>query len=121
MFRIVLALPERRNSQVQRVETVEKVGAQASLLNFLQRLPVGRGDDADLDRNDLVAADPHDLLRLQGSQQLGLQEEVHLRQFVEEQRSLVGKFEQADFAGAGRAGEGARRVAKQLALEQGAR
>jgi hypothetical protein len=47
-----------------------------------------------------------------------LQNAVHFRYFVREQRSVVGQFEKLRFSGAQGAGEGAGRVAEQFALKQ---
>jgi hypothetical protein len=54
---------------------------------------------------------------LQDVQQFGLQERMHLADFVEEQRPLVRQFEFAGFR-AGRSGKGALLVAEQLAFQQ---
>ena len=87
-----------------------------SLDRFVE-VAVGGGDDADIDLDRLGAADAVDLALLDGAQQLGLQADVHLADFVEQQRAAVGFLELADAAGDG-AGEGALLMAEQFALQQ---
>ncbi len=48
-------------------------------------IAVGGGNDADVERNRLLAAHPLDFALLQHAQQLGLQAERHFRDFVEQQ------------------------------------
>ena len=81
---------------------------------------VGRRDHARLELERLDAADPVELALLQHAQQLGLQLDRQVADFVEEDRAGVGHLE---FAGAplGRAGERAALVPEQLALEQAMR
>ena len=87
------------------------------LLDGGLEVAVGRGDEADVERHLAVAADrPHRPL-LQRAQQLRLQRERQLADLVEEERAAVRLHEEAR-ARAARVGEGAARVAEQLALEQ---
>ena len=76
-----------------------------------------RRDQADVDLDRLVAADAEDLLVLQHAQQLGLQRQRHVADFVEEQRAAVGVLEAALAQPVG-AGERAGLVAEQLVVEQ---
>ena len=64
-----------------------------------------------------MAADAPECLLLEEAQQLGLQRQRHVADFVEEHRAAVGLFEQAPSALA-RVGERAAFVTEQLALEQ---
>ncbi len=76
-----------------------------------------RRDDADVYLDRLVAADARDLAVFQHAQQLGLQRQRHVADFVEEQGAAVGIFETA-LAHLVGAGEGAGLVAEQLVVEQ---
>ena len=60
------------------------------------KVAVGGGDDADVDRHRLAAADAVDQPLLDGTQELGLQPHVHLGNFVEQQRAAVRFLELAD-------------------------
>ena len=62
-------------------------------------------------------AQPVDLAFLQGAQQLRLQADIHLADFVEQQRAAIGRLEFADTARDG-AGERTLLVAEQLELQQ---
>ena len=64
-----------------------------------------------------IAADAGELAILQHAQDLPLQRQRHVADFVEEERAAVALLEAAD-ALAGRAGEGAFLVAEEFALEQ---
>jgi hypothetical protein len=74
------------------------------------------GDDAHVDLDGLVLADPPDLLLLDGAEQLGLERERGLRDLVEEERPAVRLLEEP-LSGRDSAGERAACVAEELALE----
>ena len=111
------AIAQRRDFQVHHVEAEQQVFAEACLAHRLRQIAVRGGDDADVDRHRLGAADAVDHPLLDRAQQLGLQAHVHFGDFVEQQRAAVGLLEFADAAGDG-AGEGALFVAEQLGFEQ---
>src|SRR5439155_17354983 len=93
-----------------------EVLAEAAGRDLLAQYAVGRGDDADVDRARLAAADAQDLALLQHAQELHLDVGRDLADLVEEERTAVGPLEAAG-AGGDRAGEGAFLVAEELALE----
>ena len=64
-----------------------------------------------------VAADRQHLVVFQHAQQLHLHRQRDVGEFVEEDRAAVGQGQQAG-PGLRRAGEGARDVAEQLALDE---
>ena len=75
------------------------------------------GDDSQIDRNRLDAADRnHDSL-LNRAQQLGLHHERQLADFIEKQRAAIGTADESERGGNG-AGESALHVAEQLRLHQ---
>ena len=69
----------------------------------------------------LAAADRHHAALLQRAQQLRLQRQRHVADFVEEQRAAVGFAEFAGGAVAARAGVGAGAVAEQFGFDQAGR
>ena len=89
-LRVPLPFPQGGDAEIKHVEPIEKVGTQATVVDFLLRNLVGRGNDANLDRDDLVVANAHDLARLQCSEQFGLQKDIHFRQFIQKQGCLHG-------------------------------
>ena len=99
------------------VQAVEQILAERVLVDLLFEVLVGRGDDADVDLDHLVAAQPLELLLLQHAQHLGLRLEAHVADFVEEDRALVGLLELADLP-IGGAGERALLVTEQFGFDQ---
>ena len=80
-------------------------------------VPVGRGDQPDVERRLRAAAHGADAPLLKRAQQLGLQRQWHVSDLVEEQRSPMGLHEQPGMGRPG-VGEGPLHVAEQLALQQ---
>ena len=79
---------------------------------------IGRGDDADVDRDRRAGADAHDLALLEDAEQLHLERRRQVADLVEEQRAAIGGLEPARLRPE-RAGEGALLVAEQLGLDEG--
>src|SRR5689334_11213280 len=82
-----------------------------------REIHVRGGDDADVDRDRARAADAANGPLLQRPEQLPLQHEWQVSDFVEEQRAPISKFEQPWLCD-GRASERTFLVAEQLTLEQ---
>ena len=80
-------------------------------------MAVGRGDDAHVDLARPGVADRHDLALLEHAQELRLHRARHFAHLVEEDRALLGGFEDAAPV-LDRAREGAATVPEELALEQ---
>ena len=110
-------LAKRRQAQVDDVEAEVKVLAEPAGARLLLQLAVGRGEHADIDFDRMAAADPVDLPLLYGAQQLGLETDIHLADFVQQQGAAVGFLELSDPPGDG-AGEGAFLMAEQFAFQQ---
>lgn len=110
---VVLPLPERGHVQRDRRDPVEQVFAQPAATHGLDRVVMGGGDDTHVERDRLVAADPHDRVRLERAQQLDLQLGRHLGDLVEKQRAAARGLEHADMLG-NRAGETAFLVTEQM-------
>ena len=102
------------------VEAEEEILAEAPGRDLLAEILVGRGEHAHVDVDDVLAADAADLARLQRAQHLGLRDEIHVADLVEEQRAAVRLLEEAALARL-RAGEGAPLVPEELALDELAR
>jgi hypothetical protein len=111
------ALPEGRGVHADDVDAVEEILAEALLLDLGLEVAVGRGDDARVERDLLVAADGAHHALLERAQELGLHLQRHLADLVEEERSAAGLHEEAGARALG-VGEGAAHVAEELALEQ---
>ena len=61
----------------------------------LGQVLVGRREDAHVDVDDVLAAHARDLARLHGAQHLGLRDELHVADLVEEERAAVRLLEEA--------------------------
>src|SRR2546430_14886611 len=99
------------------IQPVEGIAAESAGLDFLDEVPVGARDDADVDLDGLGAADCPALLLLDHAQQLHLQVYGHLADLVQKNRPVVGGGEQA-WATLHGAREGAFHVPEELAFEK---
>ena len=114
---VLEALAQRRHPDREHVEAVVEVLAELAVLDQLDHVAVGGGDQAEVDLHRPLGADGIDLALLQRAQQLDLRVERQLADLVEEQRAAVGLLELADAPVDG-AGERALLVAEQDALDQ---
>jgi hypothetical protein len=90
---VVRPLAQRGDFERKNVEAVEQVFAEPSGLDFGGHVPVGGGQNADVERHRLLAADPLHFTLLQHPQQFGLQTQRHFGNFVEQQRAAIGLLE----------------------------
>src|SRR5687767_8708015 len=111
------AVAERGNEDVDDVEAIVEVLAEAALGHRALEVLVGGGDHADVDLDVAAGAQAGELAILQDVQELGLQGQGHLADLVEEDGAAVGELELAELALLG-AGEGAALVAEELGLEE---
>ena len=88
-------LAERRDADLDDVETVVEVLAELMDAHRGLEVAVGGGDQAHVGVDDLLAADAGELAVLQHVEQLGLQPQRHLADLVQEERALVSRFELA--------------------------
>ena len=114
---LVAALPQRSQREADDVETVEQVFAKPARVDGVLQVRVGRGDDADVDGDRARLAERGDLAGFEEAQELGLQVESELADFVEEERAFAGGANETELVAVG-AGEGAAPMAKEVALEQ---
>ena len=114
---VFAAVAQRRQLQVNDVEAVIQIFAEAAFADEREQIDVGRGDDADIDFDLFGAAQAHKFALLDYAKQLGLRFVTDGGDFVEENRALIGDLEEAFFGGDG-AGERAFDVAKELRFEQ---
>src|SRR5205823_156977 len=88
-------LTERRDRNPDHVQTETQIGAEASGADVLLERPVGGRDDARVDFARHVLAEPADLAFLQRAKELRLLAWRQLGGFIQEERPLVGLFEQS--------------------------
>ncbi|MNN18536.1 hypothetical protein D3C81_1317480 [compost metagenome] len=115
---VLATVAQRRHLQVEHVQAVEQVFAEAAFGDHALQVAVGGADDAHIHLHFAVATHPAEAAIAEKTQQLGLQVWRHLADFIEKYRALVGQFHQPGLAAPLRAGEGAGGVAEQFALGQ---
>src|SRR2546426_711377 len=113
-------LAQPRQHDRDDVQPVVQVLAEAPRLHLGLEVLVGGREDAHVDLQGAVAADPLELALLQDAQDLGLRLRPHVADLVEEERPAVGDLELA-LARRDRPREGALLVTEELALDQLAR
>ncbi len=114
---VVAPLAQRRQLQLDDVEPVEEVLAEAAAPHALRQVLVRRADDAHVDRLFDRRADLAGTLFLDRAQQLDLHRQRQVGDLVEEQRAAVGGLEEAVALLVG-TGEGPLAVTEELGLHQ---
>ena len=117
MEHVAAALAERGHVDLHDVDAVVEVLAKALLVDLVLEVAVRRGDDARVERDLLVRANGADLALLERAQQLRLHVDRELADLVEEERA-ARRLDEETGALRLRVGEGAARVAEELALEE---
>ena len=112
------ALPQRRQADGDDAEAVKEVFPKGAALDGLAQVPVGGGDDADVQLDALLAAHLHELPLLDHPEELGLDVEAEIGDLVEEKGAVIGQFEEAVLGLVG-PGKGALDVAEEFAFQQG--
>ena len=114
---VIGPLAQRRIENRKDVEAIVEIAAELLVGDHLREIAVGCRDEPDVDADGAGAAQPLELLLLQHTQELRLQLERDVADFVEEQRAAVRQLEPADLLRDG-ARERAFLVSEELALEQ---
>ena len=99
------------------VQAVVQILTEAAFSNKCQKLDIRRRDDPNIDLQLLRAAQSHEFTFLNYAKQFCLRLRADGGDFVEENRALIGNFEQT-LLGRNRAGERALHVAEQLRFQQ---
>jgi hypothetical protein len=114
---VLPALAQGRQLDLDHVEPVVEVVAEAPGLGLGQQVAVGGGDHPDVHDPQVVVAQAPQLAALQGAQELHLGGGRHVADLVEEERAAIGALDQA-LAVAGGPGEGPAHGTEQLALDE---
>src|SRR6056297_1608078 len=112
-----LALPQGRDRYREYAQPVIKVLPESTRFNLGAEVPVGSGNNANIDRDGPVVTDRFELVFLKYAQQLALKRQRNLADLVQEQRAAVGELHAPDPVAMG-AGERALDVTEELAFEQ---
>ncbi len=110
-------IPERGQADGELADPVEQVLAEEAFADHPFEVPVGGGDDADVDRDEFVAADAGKGTFLEDAEKLGLGGVGEVSDLVEEHGASGGLLEPADTAADG-PGEGAALVTEEFGLEE---
>ena len=114
---IAHALAERRELDVNHVQSVVEVLAEAARLHLGLEVAVRRGDDADVALRRAGLSEGRVLALLEQAEELHLHRERQLADLVEEERPAFGSSDETT-TGSLRAREGALRMAEELALDE---
>src|SRR5258708_1146832 len=91
---ILRPLPQRRHAKLKLAETMKEILAKAALGHRGVEILIGGGDNAHIDFDLAVAAEAVEGISIQYAQELHLSLELQFADFIEEERALVGEFEQ---------------------------
>ena len=114
---ILAPLPERRHLELNDVEPVKEIFPERVFPDLLFEVAVRGGDDPDVGLLVGDPPDPPEFLFLQDAQQLSLELERHLADFVKKEGPTFRLFEETGPVDNG-PGEGALLVAEELALHE---
>ena len=110
---ITLPCTQRRQANREYVQAIKQVQAKTVFVNRFLQVLVSRGNDADINLDRLGTADAVDFALFQHLEQLGLQLQVEIADFIQEQGSAVGHFNLA-LLGSDGTGKRALLMAEQL-------
>ena len=108
---------KRRSENGQYLEAIKQIAPELFLLDPLSQFSVGGRDQANVVGDRPVSAKALDFALLERAQDLRLEIERQLADFIEKERTFMRQFQAADFARNG-SGEGAFFVTKELAFQQ---
>ena len=115
---IALAFAQSRQPDRDHVQAIKQILAKRALIDGFLQVPVGCCNDARVNPGSDVAAQCLDLPLLQRAQELHLQFQGQLADFVEKHRSAAGGGKQS-LSILGGTRKGSPDVAKEFALDQG--
>src|SRR6476646_3817277 len=94
---VFFALTQRRQTETNHIEAEEQIASERSLLHGHLQVPTGRGDNPNIDRDGFAVAMGMKFPFLQGTNQLSLNIQRHLSDFVKEYAATAGQGKQAVF------------------------
>ena len=88
-------MPEWRNLDFKDFDAVIEILAKTAVFHHFFKVPVGGSDETHIHLNVFLAAHARNPALLQGPEQLGLQEQGHFADFIQQQCSAMGQFKAA--------------------------
>src|SRR5207247_9650376 len=92
-------IPQGRRENGKNIEAIIEIAAKLVCGDHVGKIAVGRGDQPDVRPDRPRAAQPFKFLFLQNSQQLRLQLEGNVADFVQKKRALMRQLKAADLLG----------------------
>ena len=117
---VFAAFAQWRQIERDDIDAIEEILAKTAGDNFVGEIAIGGTDDTCVGAALLSVADAVVGAVLKKLKRLGLEAHIELGDFVEEERAVVGQFDETRFGGIG-VGEGALFVAEEFAFEERAR
>src|SRR5258706_5442245 len=112
---VVPALAQGRQGERKNIESIIQVISESTLSHHLGQVAIRGGDETNVHANRPRAPQSLEFLLLEHAQQLWLQLQRNVADFVEKQRALICQLKTSQLLGDG-SGESAFLVAKQFAL-----
>src|SRR5580700_3179053 len=114
---VVPSFAQWRDTNRKHIQAIVQVHPESSFRCHVLKMLIRRRDDPRIDSSGMRASEPFELLLLDRAEELGLQFDWQIADFVEKQRAAVGRLEAAH-AGCHSAGKRASLIPEHLALEQ---
>ena len=111
------AVAQGFESDAEDIEAVVEILAKKAFFDALREVEIGGGDYTNVETDSLITAEPFDFFFLKDAQQLRLNGEGHISNFVKEYGSVIGAFKLAG-ARLDSSCESAFDVSEQLGFEQ---
>src|SRR4051795_4475 len=112
-----MSFTQWRNDNWDDGEPKIQIFTKPSICGFRKQIPIRRGDYAHIDRNCFARTNAFERPLLQHAKQLGLKIEIDFGDFVEQDCSMIGRFEPARAIGIGPS-ESTPLVAEQFAFRE---
>ena len=115
---VMAPLAQRRNAELDDLQSVQQILPEAPLLDHLAEVAVGGGHDPCVNADAPIRADRRNLLRLHGPKQLGLNGRGQLANLIEEESAARRRAKESVAPSVG-ARERAPLVPEEVALDEG--
>ena len=114
---IFMAFPQERKTNGNDVQTIIKIFSKCPLFDHLLQVPIGSGNEPDINLFGFCSSHGRKLSLLQYPQEFCLNGQADIANLIEKDRSAVGHLEKSRL-GRHRTGEGSPDVTEQFALQQ---
>ena len=116
-WNVLCSIAQGRSEYGKYLQAVIEVGAELSFSHHFPQVAIGGGNKPNIHLNGTRASQPLELALLKRTQQLGLEVEGYLADFIKKERAFVGEFQPPQLTG-NCTGKRAFLMAEELALQQ---